>query len=193
MAKTRRKSTLLKPSKRLLILIPIVALAGASLWYVFLRSDEASIKPPITQTEDDSSINLKPATEDEIKEGEDRKLQQFNSTTPPVDSSPNQSDTISSSVKISNLHQDSSTKDVVVQTELTGTGWEQCTLNATKASQTVTKTAKAIYQSSYSSCLGFAIQSEDFPSSGSWSFSLTALKTDGGTLTSSIKTINVIK
>lgn len=175
--------------KKLVILLIFLSLIIGALWFGIINNRQDKTATPTDLPAE--AINLSPATEEEKNEAETKKLQELNSTTPSSNSVTPTTMT-SDTARISGLYQDSSTKNIIVQTELKGTRWKQCTLTMTKGNQSVVKTAKTIYQSSYSSCLGFSVDLDEL-SSGEWLVNLTVSTTDGSTISATNKSIDVSK
>lgn len=175
--------------KKLITILIVLSLLAGGLWLGIKNSRQDKTSTP-TDTPIEA-INLSPATKEERNEAETKKLQELNSTTSSTGSVPPTA-TSANTARISGLYQDNSSKNIIVQTELQGTRWEQCTLTMTRGNQSVVKTAKTIYQSSYSSCLGFSVDSAEL-SSGQWVVNLTARTTDGSVISAPNKSIDVEK
>lgn len=173
-----------KPLLKTVIIIIIVALVGAT--GVFLWSRQNSQNTP--SSSDTDAINYGAPSEDEKSAGEQTKLDQTNKTTDdqPVQSNPGR-------LEISALTQDPSTRDVIVQTKLYDTTWKSCTVTFTKGSSSVSKTADVIYNADFSTCMGFAIKSSEFPSSGNWEVVLSAERPDGQRRSTPPRIISIIR
>lgn len=179
----KKKFKSIKKPLLLTFLLLILAVGSYSLYQNINRKE---IPDTRTITADGETIRFAPATEAEKKQAEDNKKEQFdssNSSTPVAPSSSGES-----SVKIRNAYQDPSTKNAVIQTELSGSGWRKCTLTLTKGTQKVTETADTIYQQSYSSCLGFSVK---LPGAGLWFMNLSVSRNDGSTVSAAEKSVSI--
>ena len=142
-------------------------------------------QPPVSQTSE-RPINYSPSTTQEKEEGEKNKLGESDGTKPA--SKPTQS-----TVTISNIWQ-AANKDIIVQTELHGSGWAKCSLTLTRyGASPITASAEVLYQPEVSSCQGFAIPITQFKIGGEWTAALTVSALNGSTSSSAPKTINIVK
>lgn len=139
---------------------------------------------PTTKTTSDNGINLGPPSEAEVKNAESEKVQKIES--------PKTSTTEADKVIISKLSQDSSSKDLVVITELHGQNWSSCDLRLTSGPNSITKTANVIYQNTYSSCAGYSVPAKDLPGDN-LTVRLIGKKSDGNSVASEAKTIQVTR
>jgi len=169
--------TLHKHKKQLkytgIILLVIVVIGGGIFAYQQISRSHA-------QTPYTNPINYDAPSQEEKQAGEDTKIDQIehnNQTSTPQPGA-------NEKVTITNFTQDSATKKVTVQTELTGGAYQTCTLTLSSGSEVITKTAEVIYQNSFSTCMGFTISASDFPTGGVWTAKLTISKPDGGTTSS---------
>lgn len=163
------------------LIVAIIVAVGIFFW-----SQQNSKNTP--SSSDTNAINYDAPSEDEKSAGEQTKLDQTNKTSDdqPVQSNPGR-------LEISALTQDPTTRDVVVQTKLYDTTWKTCTVTFTKGSSTVTKTANVIYNADFSTCMGFAIKSSEFSSSGNWEVVLSAERSDGQRLSTPPRIISIIR
>ena len=120
-----------------------------------------------------SKIDLSPHPDEERNAGDLQKKK--------FDSQDNSSTPITEKVVIKSIEK-SGDNQIVIKTELYGNSWISCSLIATKDGNTIKKEAEVLYQPTYSSCMGFAISTNEFATSGNWKFTLTATKSDGSTL-----------
>jgi hypothetical protein len=166
MAKSKKKSSSLISQRNILILcgLAVAVLAG---WYFWHKANPSKVTNMPSQN---SYTNLSPATAADKSDAQAAKAKDSGSSSTPY--SPD-------SVIIAEAKQDSAGADVVVMTELHGIGWSKCTITLEQNNHKVTRQAGTIYQPEFSSCLGFAISSADFPAGGAWKVSLSASKTDG--------------
>ncbi len=94
------------------------------------------------------------------------------------------------SVTLSRADYDQTVEKLIVQSQLYGTGWQECTLDAVSNEKKVTKKAEALYQPDFSTCLGFSIDRSEL-SSGEWIVTLSVTNSDGQTYKASSSTISV--
>ncbi len=99
----------------------------------------------------------------------------------------------SNTVEITSISENSNSKEVVVQTKLRGVGLKECTIIFTKGNSTFSEKAEVIYQSEFSTCAGFSIDTSRFSSSGEWTATLKVSKNDGSSINSQSKTVNISK
>lgn len=143
-------------------------------------TDFVSKKTAPTQESKDTkeTISYTPATEEEKAEVETNKTNDDKIKEPqnPADpAAPSEKTvTISSAAQTAD-------KDVVVQTQLKGIGWQSCTLTLTQGARKVTKTAETLYQQSFSTCLGFSVPYSELNQAGTWQADLSVTNSDGQT------------
>jgi hypothetical protein len=170
-------------SRRTLVILAIVLLLLIGAGFAFLHNRHKSVASTNTSATKEV-INYSPPTDAEKQEADAQKVKEQNPQPNPTPVP------AASTVVISSAKQDGTSKDVVVQTQLYGTGWRQCHLTLTHpGSAAVTKDSDVIYQQSFSICMGFSIKSTDFPAAGTWTATLTADNSDGSSQKSS--TVNV--
>lgn len=151
----------------LLVVSAVLELTGVTH---FIRNEQAS--PSVTKTTGET-INYEPATEEEknqvetSKTDDDKIKDSQNQTTPTTPSD--------KKVVISSAEQQSS--NVVVQTQLYGIGWQNCTLTLSMGDKKVTKTSETLYQQSFSTCLGFSVPTSEL-SAGTWKVELSVTNSD---------------
>jgi hypothetical protein len=132
-----------------------------------------------------NNVTSAPSTQEEKDEAEQNKLNKIEN---PTDQTP-----ATDRVVISSVSQDPNTEQVVVKTELYGSEWQKCTLTMSQGATKITREANTLYQTTFSSCLGFAINVNDFPAGGTWSAILTAYKNDGSSVASSAVEVTITK
>lgn len=165
------------------IAILVLAIVGGSI-FAYKQINRTHAQTPYT-----SPINYDAPTQEEKQAGEDTKIDQIdhNNQTPAPQPGANEKATIT------NFTQDSATKKVTVQTELTGGTYQTCTLTLSSGGEVITKTAEVIYQNSFSTCMGFTIPANDFPTGGIWTARLTVSKPDGSTTSSATSQATITK
>lgn len=127
-------------------------------------------------------INYAPPTEQDKAEVENNKV-----TDPKMKPGTDAPTPTPSSVAILSAEQDPQ-KNLVVQTQLNGTGWKRCSLALDNGQRTITKRADSLYQSDFSTCMGFTISAAEL-TSGTWTILLTGIKADGTSTTSNKKSV----
>jgi hypothetical protein len=173
--------------KKLIVLVcmaGLVLLLGAGIIYQQRNNNQTGITAN-SGAENIEGIDLDPPSEAEQQESENNKLEKIENR--PTATQDNDS------VVINSAYQDQSSKQVVIKTELYGQNWSSCEVTLTKGLSEVKKTADIIYQPTYSSCLGFAINANEFSDGGTWSVILKGIKSDGASLSSSTKEVNIVK
>ena len=186
MPKYSRKKSKQKPNKLLLVVpfLLVVVLVGS--WFVMSRREEtASTDTSSDQPTTEETINYEPPSEEE-KQETDENVDKTKTAEP----EPKPVTTNNGSVKVVKVWQTSGS-DVVVQGSLSGSSWETCRVTFKKGDSTLAREAPVIYQPDYSTCEGFTIKGADFPSSGSWTVTLTGIRSDGSTMTSASKKVDV--
>lgn len=166
--------------KPLLVAGVIVLLIGvmAALYFV-IQKDPA---PANGQKTERDMIDYNPPTDEQKQAAETEKLNKNNTPSNP------QPNNTTPTIAITSAEQDAD-RQLVVKTELAGSGWNKCTLMLKHNNQTITKEADVLYQPSFSTCMGFAVGASEL-ADGEWNLTLTASKTDGTTATAT-KTTNV--
>lgn len=99
--------------------------------------------------------------------------------------------TTTKEVLILSAEQDSD-KNLVVKTQLSGTGWSECTLRVVNSLKTFSITVKSIYQPQFSTCAGYYIKLSDL-NSGTNELTLSAKKSDGQISFSEQKVVSIVK
>lgn len=168
--------------KKILLVAALILVAGVAVYYL-LRPTPTTTPTP-GNTAETNTYN--PPTDQEKQEVEKNK------TSPGANSQPTNGSQ-DKKVVITDAYQNYSDKKIVIKTALYGNGWRSCTLTATQGNESFSKQADTLYQSSFSTCLGFSISTSDFPSAGTWTFKLSVTNSDGKTYTSQTKSVNVIK
>lgn len=172
--------------KRLRILVGVTFLLLLLVVGLFLfqrsRNNDSSGNDDVLQP-GESKVDLSPPTDEEKDAGNIQKEKLDNDT--------NSTPADSGNIAIKSIAKDPNNL-IVVKTELTGTGWNECILTVTRGSNTITKKAGVLFQPTYSTCKGFAIDLNEFASGGDWNFSLVATKSDGNRGTAQ-KVFNVVK
>lgn len=165
------RSRKLRLTKKTLVIGTIVALflAGGSVFaYQQITGDDtkdtATNTPAATKGEDGS--NLAPATEEEKTESEQAKeaiVQQQQNPTPPD----------SGKLKVTPTIAEASATRLAAY--ITGVFEEggTCTATFTKGTQKFTKASAGFQNASYTQCTPIALARSDFPSSGTWSVTVT--------------------
>gem|GEM_PF-2515557 len=179
-------------SKRslLMVLLAMVSLTLIGVAIYFIQSNKR-IGGIHTQPENTNTPFSGP-TSAEKQEVEQNKTKN-NGVSNPSQPTPTPYSTSTKSAKISNSYFDNNSKQLVVQTELHGTGWQKCTLDLSQGAQQITRTVDTLYQAQFSTCLGFSIQVDDFPSSGTWNTVIHVANSDGQTYASDQVNVNIIK
>lgn len=163
----------------LVVLLVILELSGITN---FIKKDVGQNPQQPTET-----INYTPTSEQEQAQIDADK-------TDPAkipDKNTNPSPTTSSLASIISAKQEAN--EVVVKTELEGSGWQSCKLTLTRNSDTVNKTAEVIYQEQFSTCAGFSTPTSEFAQSGTWSAKLFATRIDRSTVESEAVNVSVTK
>ncbi len=159
-----------------------------SFAYLRGRSKSVKVSPPTSQAQKQQGVNLQPPTEQDKKDVEASKV------TPNKEPRDQPASSGANDKKvILHIRQESSSKDVIVTTELYGTGWGQCTLSLQKADQKIIKQADTIFQPAYSTCKGFSIAAAEFPSSGPWVVQVSVTNSDGINRATTQETLSIIK
>ncbi|MCA9326607.1 hypothetical protein KC976_03330, partial [Candidatus Saccharibacteria bacterium] len=116
---------------------------------LLLRNNSDKSKPNSNGT---SGPNLPylPPTEEEKKQVQDTKT----ATRAPDVSTPTAPTSNVGDVTIISAEQNVN-KDLVVKTQLNGDQWASCTLSVQNGGKTITRDAKALYQPTFSTCMGF--------------------------------------
>lgn len=167
-----------------LVLVLIIGLGTAYIVNRNARLAKAYVTPKET-------INYTPSTEEEKKYAEDKKVSAPTSSTESNTQAPTPAPP-DTGVTIMKLEQNTSSKEVVVQTRLVGNGYGECTLTLQKGTSKVSHTVKILFQPEFSTCMGFVLKSDEFDSAGTWAAILSVSKTDGTTATTQ-KTIDITK
>ncbi|HEX8227411.1 MAG TPA: hypothetical protein VF572_06100 [Candidatus Saccharimonadales bacterium] len=177
----KQKQTAKRPLKTPVIIGVVIGilLLGGLLYFLNISRNNAASSKSQSGTSAPETINLNEATEEEKKASEQVKLGD-DKTAPAPAPNPVPADT---QVTISSLTQNATSKDIVVQTKLLGTGWQDCTLTFTQNGQTVTKQAGVLFQSEFSTCKGFAVKASELPAAGQWAVNLSVSKSDGTSAT----------
>lgn len=162
----------------------IIILAIASGLYALLGGQRNRATQSNLSME--SAENYPGPTEAEQKEVETSKTKDGGPTSSPV---PNP-EPVSKSVVLSRAEYDQSVGKLVVQSQLHGTGWQECTLDAISNEKKITKTAEALYQPDFSTCLGFSIDRSEL-AAGDWNVTLSVTNSDGQIYKASSSTISV--
>lgn len=146
----------------LLIITALILIAGVAL--------AINIMSRNNRIEQNDNTNYGPATEEQKRAAEEKKISDevaLQHDTPPI----------SEPVTIMSVEQDEQSR-LIVKTKLPGADWQSCELLLTKGERTITKNADALFQPSFSTCLGFTLESTELES-GTWDMQLTATKSDG--------------
>lgn len=160
----------------LITLASFVGLASAASAYYLLTKDKAH--EPTDMTSNEQRISSDETTINRSKKTKSAR------TNPSVKPPKN-------IVEISKIWHDATTKSVVAQTKLTGSGFKTCEITFSKGSSRVIEKADVIYQPEFSTCAGFSIKTSRFPSAGEWSVVLKVIKDDGSRVASQTKTIGL--
>lgn len=154
-----------------MLLLIIILIISALLYFFFIRNNNT---PSNISGE---TIRYDQPTQQEIDEADSAKIERLDtSATSDKTDTPEE---VSSSIAMKSLEYNTDIYQLVIQTELKGAGWISCKVVLTDGKDTITKEVKAIYQSTFSSCLGFSIERSDFGTAGTWNVELTAQKSDG--------------
>lgn len=168
--------------------ITLVLLLSLAIWWQrqsVMHNGAVDESATSTVSTEESDIDYSPPTEEEVTTAEDVKINRNNTVD---DNAP----VAANEVEIISVQQDPVSKEVVVKTKLNGTGWQKCKLNLSNETSSFFVEAETLYQSEFSTCLGFSIPVSDFKQSGRWAITLTAEKS-GQHKSSSEKTINIEK
>lgn len=184
----RRQATNKKPL--ILVAVAILLLAGGLAFYLKSQNGSANAPAIVNNPPEAEKIDLSPPTEAEKQQVQENKINDDKeraaapgTTTPPSDKS----------AKISQASYDSAGRRLVVQTQLFGTGWQQCTLEVTQGTRKVTKTADTLYQPNFSTCMGFSVDAAEFATGGEWNVLIKASNKDGKVYSSNQEKVNIIK
>ena len=169
-------------NKKHIILATIVIVALLIPLFLYLN------KAGTGQPDKSNGINYNPPSKVEKDEAEQAKLDQ---NSKPGANEGGQS--TEGRLEISKLEQNAGTKDLLAQTRLYDTTWKKCTLVLAKGNYTVTKTVDVLFNSDFSTCMGFSIDINEFPEGGQWSAILYAEKSDGKTKSTASKIIDITK
>lgn len=167
----------------------IVAILSVGVWQIRANQNNAS-------TADNPSDNAQTTTdfagptESEREQVEENKTKDGGPTRPADPTPPPPSDKLA---KISKASYDEASRKATIQTQLYGAGWQQCRLELTQGTEKITKTADALYQADFSTCLGFSVPASEFPAGGAWAATVYVTNSDGSTYTSNQENISVIK
>jgi hypothetical protein len=169
-----------KSKKTFLIIIALLTVAILSFsYYVFALNGNVFGWKMRPDTTSDTTINLKPATDEEKQAGSDVKQQTADPGKPDASSDPTGTDTGSNlPVTFTAVNQNGTKLQVRVEIQaLVSNG--TCTLTLTKNSATVTKTAMTQATASVSTCQGFDIPTSEL-SPGTWALTMN-VTADGKT------------
>ena len=172
--KIKKSRSRKKPILVITAIILILTLLGSIITYLYLGNSLFGWSPfggSNSSDDNDSSINMSPATNEEIADGNNTKTQTVTETTKPGsenDTTNQQAATSSYTVEITTARQSGSLVQIrSIISPVTTSG--ACTLTFTNsAGQSVVKTSGVQAASSYSSCSGFDVPSSEFPAAGSW-------------------------
>ena len=163
----------------LIAIVLLLMLLGGGL-YLFHRVSKHT--PPNSASAGKSTINFGPPSPADKQAAEQQKITQ---TSQPPATTPTPK-----SVTITSLTKDKSS-DVVVQTRLTGTGWQTCVLTlTTTGANSVVMTAGVLYQPSYSTCEGFTVKASQLTVHGTWTATVSVTNSSGSNSSSEPATIN---
>jgi hypothetical protein len=154
------------PSRRKLIVLlcALVLIAAGVGVLIHVMTDDGVPSGEVNK------INYDPPSKEDKQEAEDEKVKKIEDQSTAPAPQP-----VAKTVVISSATYDTSTKTVVVKTELKGSDWQTCELTASKAgSNDVVLKANVLYQSSFSSCLGFSLPADQLESPGQWTLTLVA-------------------
>ncbi len=169
----------------LVSMVLVIAIVGL-LAYVLRPHSNASVSKH-TSTGAPYAVNYSPPTQADRQQVEQNKVTDIDTKTPPPAPTGTATPASGSTVLILSASQ-SSKKDLIVKTQLNGSGWKYCTLTLRSDKKTITHDADALYQSSFSTCLGYSIPSTELVA-GNWTLQITAYQTDGTKVNSDVKNI----
>lgn len=175
-------------SKKPLLIASLVIFVLASGGIALHLKNRARSENNGSQTPKEA-LNFSPPTDAEKQQVEENKTKDGGV----ADSNQTSAPASNKSAKVSRAEFDDASKQLVVQTQLSGTGWQMCTLELTQGTQKITKTADTLYQRDFSTCMGFGIGASEFPAGGSWSLKLAVTNTDGKTYTSQQQNVTITK
>lgn len=167
---------------KVIIIVVLVAILGSLATLALVNRNKGN------DIESDTKISYNPPTTSEKKEGEETKLEQ----TDKPDTPSGEVQPAEGRLEISSAKQDSA-KSFVVQTKLYDVTWKQCTLTLTRKNLSIAKTVDTLFNSDFSTCMGFKIDSSEFAEGGTWSMTLSAERTDGKIKTTSPQTVSITK
>jgi len=166
--------------KKVALLVALVLIAIGVGAVVYVKSNNDVPKGEI------NGVNYDPPSAEDKQEAEDQKIDKIENQSGAPAPQPT-----TNIVTITESSYEAASKSIVIKTRLDGSGWQSCTITASKAGSTdVVKTADVLYQSSFSTCLGFTIPAEELDSPGQWTLKLSA--TDGSNNTKASDPVSVM-
>lgn len=183
-------------AKKMAILISagflLVVLAFA-IYYIYQKDHNSTNQG--SASDGNIGIDYSPPSEEEKKKVDEAKTSSPDPKTNQSDTSPAAGDGQQPAqvVSIISAKQDEQTGDVTVKTRLSGSGWVKCELALIHGSLSVARTSEALYQPSFSTCMGFTFKNTDFPAAGEWTVNLTAYNNDTTKASAKTITINIRK
>ena len=173
-------------NKKLLfgLIILIVIVFGAIIWFSIDSKPTATTsssdkKTAKTGSDASNDVTYSPPTTEQKQDGEQTKLSNLNASA---------ADSENASINISSIAV--SGNSIVVTTSLVGAGWQTCALKLQNGDNSFVKSVPVIYQESFSTCAGFSLPRSSFSTNGTWTFTLSVTKSNGGIM-STVKTYSL--